>query len=41
VSPTATVVKLADHEFRQLSEKPVSPTTAREFKPIRLNTARS
>ena len=35
----ARLLKLADREFRQLTEQPVVPT-ARKFKPLRLNVAR-
>ena len=35
----ARLLKLADREFRQLTEQPTIPS-ARKFKPIRLNVAR-
>ena len=36
----ARLLKLADREFRQLTEERPTPTPARRFKPIKLNATR-
>lgn len=40
MAPGNSLLKLADREFSHLTDRPVTPTPSRRFKPRRLNPAR-